>query len=243
MPKDWARMDRPDLEIAPEQTSDVIINFKPRRRSDSVPGEYKVQVTVYPKNKPDLTLQADVRLLLLPYAGFGMALEQNRLKSGDRFRLHVHNQGSAPLPLNLLTRDLGDSLNFAIPTTHLTLAPGQRTILQGQATPKRSPFFGDAREHSFDLIMRSGDAAAFTIATRAYVDEKPPLPAWAAFALIGLAVIVLVTIIGGLALLLQPAPKQPAITAFDVNSARVGQGDPLIVNWTTQDADQILHQC
>ena len=51
---------------------------------------------------------------MLPYGGFGMALERNRLKPGDRFRLHLHNQGSAPLPINLIARDLGDSLNFAI---------------------------------------------------------------------------------------------------------------------------------
>ena len=102
MPKDWARIDRPDLEIAPEQNADVIINFKPRRRSDSAPGHTPSRSPFTPKIIRDLKLKGTVHLTVLPYGGFGMALERNRLKPGERFRLHVHNQGSAPLPLNLI---------------------------------------------------------------------------------------------------------------------------------------------
>ena len=240
VPKEWARIDRPDLEIAPEQHVDVIINFKPRRRSDSAPGSYVIQIAVHPKNKPDVRLKGSVTLTVLPYGGFGMALERSRLKPGERFRLHLHNQGNAPLPINLIARDLGDSLTFAIPNSHLTLAPGQHTAIQGQAKPKATHFFGDAREHTFDLIARSGDAAAFTIATRAHVDEQPALPSWTAFAFIGVAAIILITIVIGLAVLLQPAPPQPAITSFQVNATRLAQGEPLIVNWSVADADEIV---
>ncbi len=239
VPKDWARMDRPELDIPPEQTGDVIINFKPRRRSDSAPGDYTVMVNVYLKNKPEIALKASLTLHVLPFGGFGMALERSRLKPRERFRLHLHNQGSAPLPLNLIVRDLGDSLTVTLPNNHLTLAPGQHTVIQGQATPQKSSFFGDPREHSFDVIARSGDAAAFTIAARAYVDEKPPLPGWAAFALGGGAIAVIVIILIGLVLLLQPPPPQPAIAAFQVSSSRIAQGEPLTVNWSVTDAKQI----
>ena len=239
VPKDWARIDRPDLEIAPNQSADVIINFKPRRRSDSTPGEYVVTISVYPRKKPDVKLQGTVRLQVLPYGGFGMALENNAFKSGERFRLHLHNQGSAPLPINLLTRDLNDSLSFVVPNTHLTLAPGQRTVIQGQVKPKATHFFGDSRQHAFDLIARSGDAAAFTVSARAYLDEKPPLPSWAAFAFGGIALAVLLVIAIGLVVLLQPAPPQPTITSFQVSAERLAQGEPLIVNWTVTEADEL----
>ncbi len=239
VPKDWARIDRPDLEIAPEQSADVIVNFKPRRRSDSAPGEYPIQIAVYPKNKSEFTLKGSVTLHVLPFGGFGMALERARLKPGDRFRLHLHNQGSAPLVINLLARDLDDSLRFSIANPRLTLAPGQRVVVQGQAKPKSNHFFGDPREHSFDLIARSGDAAAFTVAARAYVDEKPPLPSWAAFVLGGLAVALLLIIAVGLVLLLQPAPPQPAITSFGVSDSRLAQGEPLTVNWQVINADEL----
>ena len=238
IPKDWARIDRPDLEIASNQSADVIINFKPRRRSDSVPGDYVITISVYPKKKPDLRLKGTVNLRVLAYSGFGMALENNHLKPNERFRLHLHNQGSAPLPINLITRDLGDGLTFAVPTDHLTLAPGQRTVLQGQVKPTSTRFFGDGREHTFDLIARSGDAAAFTIATRAYLEDKPPLPSWAAFAFGGIALAVLTVIIVGLIFLFQPPPPQPAITTFGVNAERVAQGEPLTINWAVVDAAQ-----
>lgn len=239
VPKDWARIDRPDLEIPAEGSADVIINFKPRRRSDSAPGEYVVQISVHPRGKPELTLRGVVHLRVLPYGGFGMALERSSFKPGDRFRLHVHNQGNAPLPLNLITRDLGDSLRFAIPTTHLTLGPGQRSVLQGQVRPRTTRFFGDAREHSFDVIARSGDAASFTIAARAYVEEKPPLPSWAAYAFGGIALVGLIVILIGLFVLLQPAPPQPAITSFELSASRLAQGEPLVVRWAVADTDSV----
>ncbi len=239
VPKDWARMDRPELEIAPNQSSDVIVNFKPRRRSDSTPGDYMVQIAVYPKEQPEHALKASVRLQVLAYGGFGMALERNRLKPNEGFRLHLHNQGSAPLPINLIARDLNDGLKFTLPNAHLTLAPGQRTVIQGQAKPKHSSLFGDAREHSFDLIARSGDAASFTIATRAYVDEKPALPGWSVFAIGGIALALVAMILIGLIVLLQPAPPAPSISAFQVSSTRIAQGDPLIISWSVTDASAV----
>ncbi len=239
VPKEWARMDRPELEIAPNQTSDVIVNFKPRRRSDSAPGDYSVQITVFPKEHLEHAIRANVLLRVLPFGGFGMALEHNRLKPGESFRLHLHNQGSAPLPINLFARDLDDSLNFTLPSPHLTLAPGQRTVIQGTAKPNKTTFFGDAREHSFDLIARSGDAAAFTIATRGYVDERPALPGWSVFALGGIGLALVAIILIGLLVLLQPAPPLPSITAFQVSDTRIAQGDPLVVSWMVADASEV----
>ncbi|MFN8452108.1 MAG: FHA domain-containing protein [Anaerolineae bacterium] len=239
VPKDWARIDRPDLEIAPEQHADVIINFKPRRRSDSAPGDYVVQIAVYPKSKPELKLKGSVMLTVLPYGGFGMALERDRMKSGERFRLHLHNQGSAPLPINLIARDLSDSLTFAIPNSHLTLAPGQHTVIQGQAKPRTTHFFGDAREHRFDLIARSAMRRRSPSPSGCTWTSVPPLPSWTAFAFVGVAAIVVITILIGLAVLLQPAPPQPAINSFQVNATRLARGEPPLANWSVTNADDV----
>jgi uncharacterized protein YraI len=239
VPREWLRIDRPDLEIAPGKSADVMISFKPLRRSESKPGDYPVEVKVRPKSNPDVALRATVVLHVLPYSGFGMALENSRLRSGSQFNLHLHNQGSDTLPLTMMGRDLTNSLRFNIAGTQIALAPGQRMVVQGQVFAKQRPLFGDARQYPFDLIVRSSDASGFLVATRGYVLEKPPLSSCAAYALGGIALAVLALILLGLLLLLRPVP-QPTISTFGVSSTLVAQGEPLSVNWAVTDASELV---
>lgn len=239
VPREWVRIDRPELEIPAGKSTDVMISFKPLRRSESAPGDYKVEVNVKPKGDPSLALQAVVTLHVLPYSGFGMALETTHIRSNERFRLHLHNQGSDTLPLTLMSRDLTNNLRFNLPSPQISLAPGQRMLIQGQVRAKQHPIFGETRQFPFDLIVRSGDASGFLVATRGYVVEKPPLPTWAAYALGGIATAILLIIIVGVILLLQPAPE-PIINSFGVSSTRIAQGDPLSLNWTAENATSLV---
>jgi pSer/pThr/pTyr-binding forkhead associated (FHA) protein len=239
LPREWVRVDRPELEVAPGIKAPVSIGFKPLRRSDSVPGDYAVQVIVRPQSSPDAHLTSELILHLLPYGGFGMALESRQLKIGETFRLHLHNQGSAPLPLSISGRDLigkmQNGLQFAIPTTNITLAPDQRLLVQGQVKPRRSKLWGEPRRYPFDLLVRSKDQAGFIAAARGYLLEKPPLPAWAPFAVGGLLAAGLMLIVLAAALLIRPVP-QPHIAAFNVNSTRVAQGSTLSFDWVVTAA-------
>ena len=238
LPKAWVRVDRPEIELEPGETGDVIISFKPTRRSDSAPGDYRVQVVVRPRSAPDKPMIALMILRVLPYSGFGMALSRSQLDSGGRFRLHLHNQGSAPLTLTVMGRDLGNGLRFVMPAPQITLPPGQRATFDGQARPRSPILFGEPRQHPFDLIVRSTDASGFLVAARAYVNEKPSLPTWAGFALGGLGVALLALIVIGLLVLLRPNP-QPQIARFEVSSTRIAQGSPLELRWTVADANAV----
>lgn len=235
LPSSWARIDRSELEIAPEATADAVISFKPLRRSDSLPGDYDVQITVSPVSAPETALTTSMTLRVLPFGGFGMALTPKQFKQGERFRLHLHNQGSSPLPLAITGRDANSSLSFNIASPRLVLAPGQRTVVQGSAKPRNAALFGGERQHGFEVIVHSEDAAGFTAMARGYVLEKPPLPAWAPAALGALALALVALIVVGLAVLLQPTPT-PQIARFEVSSAQVTQGDPLLLSWEVSNA-------
>lgn len=240
VPKEWARVDRVELEIAPGKSGDAVISFRPRRRSDSTPGDYSVQVVVTPTDDPSLALSADILLTVLSYNGFGIAIDGDHIQTGDTFRVHLHNQGSGVLPIALMTRDLGDDeLSVTLPTTPFVLAPGQRVSVNGTVKARRQRFFGDARAHMFDVIARSGDAAGFTIPLRVHVREKPPLPSWAAFAMGGIALAVGVVILIGLLVLLQPPPNPPTINGLQVAPSAVARGDALTISWQVADANLV----
>jgi|FLYN01.1.fsa_nt_gi hypothetical protein len=237
-PPEWVRVNRPTLTLKPEEAAEVVISFKPLRRPDSKPGDYPVWVRVRPASNPDMMLEANVTLRILPYSGFGIALENRRISSGQRFRLHLHNQGSAALPLSISARDLSDHLRFYIPTSQLTLGPGQRVTLQGDVRPKSPALFGSPNDYLFDLIARCHDPSGFLVAVRGHFVERPMLPSWSPVAA-GVGVLAaLVLFLLALALLLRPTPE-PRIASFTVHSTQIAQGTPLALNWAVTDVAQL----
>lgn len=239
MPPEWVRIDRPRLTIDPGETSQVLINFRPLRRSDSQPGDYPVTVAVAHADDVNAKLEAQFKVRVLAFAGFGMALDAKRIHSGERFRLHLHNQGSAVLPLTIGGRDRDDKLRFNVLVPQVSLAPGQRLTVQGEIKPKNPALFGKPRRYSFDLIARSNDAARFLVAVRGQFIEKPALPAWTPFALVGgLGLLLVAVVMVGLLLASRPLPE-PRILRFELSSTLVARGDTVNLSWAALDASAL----
>ncbi len=238
MPAEWIRLDHAELLVDSQHSEQVLINFRPARRSDSRPGDYKVLVRVSQADKPDAKLEAVMIVRVLPFGGFGMALEKSVLNRGERFRLHLHNQGSAPLALTVTTRSQDNDLRFILPAAQSTLMPGARYILSGEITPRKPILWGKPRQHSFDLQVTSGDAAHFLAVTRGKFIEKAILPAWTPFVLAAAAIVGAIAVFLGLAVLFRPV-RPPQISAFTVNKAQVAQGEDIALSWAIKDASNL----
>jgi hypothetical protein len=243
LPDGWARINRPMVEILPGENATVLVNIKPFRRSDSAPGVYNAQMTVRLQDKTDKQLEVPFKVTILPYSGFGMALAARRIGSRDPFFLHIHNQGSAPLPIQIRGRDDTQQLDFIINPSQITLAPGQRMQIIGEIRPSQRRFFGGAKEYPFDLVVQSLDNARFTMAVRGYMLHRPSLPFWGTYVLGGIVVLALALVVFGLLTLNRNTPD-PIIERFSVDNptTQIVQGDPLLVSWQVRDADVIsLH--
>jgi hypothetical protein len=239
MPEGWLRVNRPQVEVDPNDSSSVLINIKPLRQSDSAPGDYKISVVVTPIDATDQRLEAEITARVLPYSGFGVALSTSRVVSGEMFRLHVHNQGSAGLPLFITGRSKGDRLQFGIPTPQMILAPGQRLVVQGEIKPKQVRLFGASHDYPYDLIIRSRDEAGFLVAVPGRFVERPTLPGWAALALAGLTVALVALIAVGLLIFITAPEPDPTITRFDAVTDTVQQGQFLTLMWEADHADRL----
>src|SRR5690606_5874739 len=242
LPRDWVRIDRPTVEVAPGKSEPVVISFKPARRSESTPGDYHAYVTVRPSRDAVTLLNADFVLTILPFGGFGMALDSNDLTPDEPLRLHLHNQGSNPLPLHLMVHDPNDAIQANIPAPSLTLKPGQRLMVQASVRPKRRHLFGETRIYPFDVVVKSGDAAGFTAAQRAYLSVPASMPMWAPIAIVGAASAMIMLLIAIIAILGAQSAfnAAPEITRFEVSSTQVAQGEPLVVNWQANNAQRIV---
>jgi hypothetical protein len=255
LPEGWARQDRREIEVAPGASGTVVLNFKPRRRSDSRPGDYPVSVLVRLVDVPEMALNGMITLRVLPYSGFGMALEPSArrpaagansapgtARAGAPIRLHLHNQGSAPLPIRLIARDLDEGLHLTVQPAQFVLAPDERAVAQVIARPRRTRLFGDSRAWSFDIVARSGDAAGFIVPVRATIDDRPPLPGWSAFVIggMGLALVLLAIFLG--VVLLQPRTPAPVIDRFAVlnaDPAAIPASEGVRAAWQVTHADTI----
>lgn len=239
LPDGWLKLNRPEFELNAQETGTILVNIKPFRSSDSVPGRYPLKVVVSAKEDPSNTLEAEVIAHILPFSGFGMALSATRVSSGEVFRLHIHNQGSMNLPLVITGRTPEDKLLFGISTPQVILAPGQRQVIQGEIRPKKARFFGAPQEYPFDLLVRSRDDAAFLAAIPARFVEKPVLPAWAAATVAGLSILVLLLVIAGAGLLLRLSTARLEVRAFDAQSTNLNAGQPLQLSWDVTGAQRL----
>lgn len=235
LPEEWVRIDRPTPLIGGGETSFVLINFKPLRHSTSTPGNYDVRVRVYPKNQPKDVLEARLTLTVLPFGSFSIKMEKQELTVGERFQLALQNDGSANLPLSLRGQYRTDELDVRFASSRFVLAPGQRRVVEGEARPNKTIWFGSPKRYSFDVLAQSHDHANFLIPIRAYLTVKPILPTWLLTILAGgLSMIALVVVVGLLILLNQPQP-QPVISDFRVNNSELAQGSVLEVRWQATD--------
>ena len=144
LPKTWVQIDRLELEIDPGDTAQVIISFKPLRRSEArraIIRSWCGCATL----EPCADGRRAVGVALLPFSGFGMALVPLVTPDG-RFTVYVHNQGNAPLSLTLRGTDKERRLAFDLPTNHLVLGPGERQTLNGAVRPRQRQWLSNERE-------------------------------------------------------------------------------------------------
>jgi pSer/pThr/pTyr-binding forkhead associated (FHA) protein len=228
VPKAWIRLERAEIELSPDQDTEVGMTFKPLRRSDSAPGDYPVVVRVRPKSAPEQGIEAPMKLKMLSFNGFGVALGTPRIANGANFELHLHNQGSIPLPLVISGRTPGNDLVFEIRPPGLTLGPGERQTLRGRVQTRSSTLVGGGREKPFDVVVQSQDPSHFVTAVPGVLDIQPAFPVWMqGVSLVGVIVMSLaaIVIIGILLIVLTrpaatPDTGQPT-TGITVSSIQV----------------------
>lgn len=235
LPREWVRVDRPNPLVGAKDSTFILINFKPLRRSESKPGNYNVTIRVSPQDKSDSVVETTLTLSVLTYGGFGMALQSSRVSSGEPFQLYLHNQGSGQLPLAVYGRDLTGRLDFNIPSPKVVLAPGQQMTVQGEIKPKKATLVGKSRLLAFDIVARSNDNASFTVPVRGYFVDKPLLPAWAPLLLAGLMGVLGVIVLAVIGIiLLRPSPE-PTFTDFQISTTQIARGEPLQIQWQAAD--------
>lgn len=244
LPSDWLRVNRPALAVEPGESGLVLMNIRPNRHSTSQPGDYPVIVTVRPDRTPEAVIRTPLVVQVKPFAGFGVAMSSRRLNGKSGFRLHLHNHGSAPVPVHLKAFDRDSALDIRLAQTTAQLGPGQRLSVAGTVAPKDRRLFGATQDMPFEIVVTADQLPNFTAAVVGTMVDKPPLPAWAKPAIVVGAILgVLLIVLGGIGLF-NLRTITPVIEAFSVGDGQieVPRGAPIQVQWTVKDSDRLTLQ-
>ncbi|MBN1201832.1 MAG: FHA domain-containing protein [Anaerolineae bacterium] len=245
LPDGWGRLDRAEVEIDPGEQSQVVLSFKPLRRSDSQPGDYPVVVRVRSRSNPAQTIEIPSTFRVLPFSGFGIALGSERIQGSNGVKLYVHNQGSAPLSLDIQGVDQKHHLGFQLSQAMLTLEPGERRTLTGAIKPRRRRLFGHEYEHEFLFIARAHDASGFLAAVPGTYVDTGMFPAWVPVLVVPVLAVLVLLVVGTILLALggesadESSPPQPVITTFTVSNQAIKLGEAVQLTWEVADAESL----
>lgn len=176
VPEEWVRLDRAEMELPPNVRSQIVLSFKPLRRPDSKPGEYPLKVRVLSHAHANQIVEVPIKLHLLSFSGFGIALGTTHVQAGTPAEVYIQNQGSAPLPLTLRGADPANYFDYDIQPSSVTLDAGEKRTLRVTLRPKRRQLMGQSGEHRFDVIAQSRDASGFQAAVSGIYSERGGLP-------------------------------------------------------------------
>ncbi len=243
LPKGWVRVDRAEMELSAGEMGQAVVSFKPLRRSETRPGDYPFVVRVRAKSTPAETVDAPAVLAVLPFSGFGMALGSERLLNGERLKVFLHNQGNAPLPIDLSGADRGNALVVELSAAHVALMPGERQTVTGTVCGRRR-LFGASSVREFAVIARSRDPSGFTASVPGTYVERGALPGWLPVLLLPLVVIGALAAVMVALFVLDRAddetPVQPVISAYTVSANEIVLGEAVTVTWAAADAESLL---
>lgn len=246
VPREWVRLDRTEVQLASGAQTEVLVSFKPARRSDTLPGNYPFSVIVEPVDRPESIIRIESQLKVGKYSGFGMVMATELIEGSTPFHLHVHNHGNAALAVSFRGVDPTSALAYSLSPRAVTLQAGERQTIEGTIQPQKGTLIGKAREYKYDVIALSHDSAGFQAAVGGRYVAKPMLPAWVATLAVPVVAIAAIGLIALLALLLGGGDEgdsdkiiNPIIASFAASQAEVELGQPVELVWEVDNARAI----
>lgn len=243
LPKGWVRIDRVELALDPGESGQAVLSFKPLRRSETRPGDYPFVVRARARSRPAETIDVPAVLSVLPYSGFGMALEDGHLSDGEPFKVYLHNQGNTSLTLDLGAMDPASALTVQLASRRVQLRPGERQTMVGEVLLRRRRLWGGPVQREFFVVARSHDPSGFIAAVPGTIVERGMLPAWVPLLLLPMLALGLFALAAiGLWVLgrgeTEP-PRPPLIEAFAASREETVVGETVTLSWAVSDARSV----
>ena len=235
LPDDWITPRVLTFPVAGYDRSEILIQIKPKRRTDIPPGQYPLTITLTRLDDSEQSTQLLLRVQLGAFGGLSLALDPPVLSDGGEFGFNLLNHGNDELPLRLSADGNSRQLDIQLEQSRIQLAAGQRTRIGGQVKMRRRPAVGSPANIQFALKAVADTPCAYQAALPAPLIVKPYLSYKQL-----LAALTLVTLIMLVLAALLFRPPEPEISSFSISAAEVARGTPVTLRWEASHAERYV---
>ncbi len=169
----WTSIDEPEMSLFPDSAGSATILLEVPREAPA--GTRRIGIEVTSLTEPTITEIVEVDTVTVEEPIGRVQLEPVSVfaaKTGT-FGVTLHNEGNAPLDLELAAEDDEDHLDFEFTPRFTRLAPGERGYIQLTARGRR-PFLGAPVAHPFRVHAREQPMvppAVGTLVQRAWISR------------------------------------------------------------------------
>ena len=229
IPADWADLP-PIVQLMPGEQQEVTFTLHPPRTPASRAGRYTLTVRVISRDVPSQFVEVKAAVTVTAYSQFQSSVQPQKVRAGRSTRVSVRNGGNFPDTYTVIGSDRGNELAFDPPQARIKVPQGGTASAELSAKPHKRPFIGGAKNHPFNIEIRSSEGTAQQHAGE--VVSRGIIPPWLPPLVIGVLLIACIA----LALFLARAP---VIELAEVEPTNPIAGEPVTIRWRVNNARRI----
>jgi Tol biopolymer transport system component len=156
VPPEWMPASRSSVvQLAPGEQHNLKLVIQPPRLPQSRAGHYPLLIHVTSQDEPDQTVEVKVKLWVTAYSEFNSSLTPHRIMAKMPAQIKVQNQGNTQGAFTVAWEDPAEQLEFAPPQTQVSIPPGETSVIEFLAAPRRRRLIGGMQAHSFTAQVSS----------------------------------------------------------------------------------------
>jgi serine/threonine protein kinase len=179
VPANWVQR-VPPVQLNPGGQATVTLNVNVPESSDSLAGDYPVQILAQSRENPGEQGTASAQWVVLSFHRSSISIRP-RLARGwrrGRYRLNLHNEGNAVGQFTLSGEDDEQILDYRFsPQDPVEIEPGESRRIPLVLAAQQWNFFGSQQNYSFTIYARSPTETTEQIATGQF-QQRALIPRW-----------------------------------------------------------------
>jgi serine/threonine protein kinase len=213
IPDEWVTPKPKPVQLLPGDQQEVTFSIRPPRSAKSKAGRYRISIRVSSQSSPDQSVDLRASIVVGVLSSFTSDFHPKKIRTGQKVRLTIHNEGNAREAFTAKLRDRGDELVFKPSIIQLTVPENQTGAATFVAKPRKRRWIGRSQSHSFSAEVSSAQGESQTVSGDA--TSMALIPPWLIPLLIGFFVILCIAaaLIGNAII---KANQEATQTALDV---------------------------
>ena len=236
MDPEWYTLSVSSISLFPGDQEQVQLTVHPPKASASTGGGHGAVLKVASNRDPTVETTVSLALQMGRFLVSDMDITPKKAKGRKgTYTITITNGGNVPTTYTFAGKDPEDVCRFQFKSASVKVEPGATAEVPVVVDPKKKPFTGKSRTHSFKITVTShASEAGETKTLEGQLECKPLIPVWAII-VAGVGVVAIAAVL--VLFLVVLAGHAPFINTVTANPSPVGVGADSTITCDATDAD------